>query len=424
MRVAFFTDTYEPQINGVVKSIKLTADELSKNGNEVFIFCPNDKKFKKQKNVFAIESISFSNYPEYRIGLPSFEVVNKVLEIKPDIIHIHSPASIGSVGLAIGKIFDIPVVITYHTLLSEYYSYISEENKYKDVIDDFTKWFFRKSFVLIVPSKSIKQMLRKMGVNKNIIVLPNPVDLKVFRYTKRKSNKIPLILHVGRLCKEKRIDFLLESFKEFLEKRNAKFIITSDGPERKHLENLAKHLGISKNVKFTGYLSNSALAKIYSKADVFVSASDTETQGIVLLEAFASGCPVLVRNALGFKDFVKDGKNGYLFDTKDEFFNKLNKLLDNKNIRNKFSKEGLKILDNFIASNIIKKLDKIYSNAYNNYNKMKLSTKIVYASALIIGFAESWFIRHLKLPLNQRFFFLYSKLIRLSMKIAKYYDYF
>jgi len=288
MRIAFFTDTYDPQINGVVKSIKLIAEELKKSGNEVFIFCPADKRLKKEKNVFPIYSIPFHNYPEYRIGLPSFEVVNDVIKIKPDIIHIHSPATIGYLGLSIAKIFDIPFVVTYHTLLSEYYSYISKKPKYKDVINYYTRWFFNKSPIVCVPSTPIKKILRKIGVRSKIIILPNPVDLKVFKHRRRNSNKVPVILHVGRLSREKRIDFLLECFKEFLKKREARLIITSDGPERKHLELLVQKLEISKNVKFTGYLSNKALSKLYSSADVFVSASDTETQGIVLLEAFAS----------------------------------------------------------------------------------------------------------------------------------------
>ena len=146
MKIAMFTDTYEPQTNGAVDSINKFKKELEKRGHEVFIFCPYDKDLKKQKNVIPLRSMKFSPYPEYRIGMPSARIIRHIKKIQPDVIHIQSPAPIGLAGLAVGKYYNIPTVATYHTLLTEYFSYIStkHEDVSKGFIIKFTKWFFNK----------------------------------------------------------------------------------------------------------------------------------------------------------------------------------------------------------------------------------------------------------------------------------------
>jgi 1,2-diacylglycerol 3-alpha-glucosyltransferase len=416
LKIAYFTDTYEPQINGVVISIKLSIQNLRKNGHEVYIFCPSGSK--KDEYTFPVFSKKFKNYPEYKIGFPSFDLIKKIKKIKPDIIHIHTPATIGMAGLAIAKLFDIPIVTTYHTLLKDYMSYITSEKLGDQFIDMYTLWFFDRSSTIIAPSTPIKKILVKNGIKKPIKVLPTPIDVNMISKKSKNKNKKFTILHVGRLCKEKRIEVVLDAFKDVLKQIDAKLIITSAGPDEKRLKNLADNLNISKNVKFTGYLPVESLKKLYSASNIFVSASDTETQGLVVLEAMANGCPVIARNALGFKDVIKDGKNGLLFDRKDELSEKIILLFKDKKLRSRLIKGGLRTASELNSENYIKKIEKIYKeNFKSTYNT--ISSKIFYSCFLFLNLFLYWFLKNIRLSINSRLINLYLRFIRilLSLKI-------
>ena len=368
MKVAIFTDTYEPQTNGAVDSINKFKKELEKRGHEVYIFCPYDKELKKKKNVIPLRSIKFSPYPEYRIGIPSARIIRHIRRIQPDIIHIQSPATIGLAGLAVAKYYNIPTIATYHTLLTEYFSYIStkHEKMSKRSIIKFTKWFFNKVDRVLVPSTSIKKILQKYGIKKPIDVVMTGIYLEKRRLSKKKKSKIPTILHVGRICKEKRIDFVIKGFKRLLRRRDARLVITSDGPDRDRLEKMVTDLGIEDKVTFTGYVSDRKRDQLYRDADVFVTASKTETQGIVLVEALSIGCPVVVQNSLGFKDVIKDGYNGFMFRSEGEMIRKITKILDDKKLRNKFRFNGRESAKELTVEKTTDKLfDVYYDLAYS-----------------------------------------------------------
>ena len=182
---------------------------------------------------------------------------------------------------------------------------------------------------------------------------------------KKKKNKVPIILHVGRICREKRIDFLIKGFKKLLRRREAELIITSDGPDRERLEKLVKDLKIEDHVTFTGYVSEKKRDQLYRDADVFVTASKTETQGIVLVEALSIGCPVVVQNSLGFKDVIQDGFNGFMFNSEREMIKKIQKILDDKKIQNNFRINGRKSIKELTVEKTTDKLfDVYYDSAY------------------------------------------------------------
>ncbi|MFQ6057056.1 MAG: glycosyltransferase, partial [Methanosarcinales archaeon] len=225
MKIVFFTDTYTPQVNGVVTSIKLFSEQLRKR-HKVYIVCPYDKKLRKEKNVYALRSFSFRPYPEYRIGLPSLKVLRIIRKIRPDIIHLQSPASIGLIGLSIAKFLKIPIVMTYHTFLTDYVHYLTKRKFLKKInkraIRKYTKWFFNRADIITVPSNPIKKLLKSYGIRKPIKVLPTGLKLEEFNIKVKKKNKVPVILHVGRITKEKRIDVILREFKKLLKKIDAK----------------------------------------------------------------------------------------------------------------------------------------------------------------------------------------------------------
>lgn len=373
MRIVFFTDTYEPQINGVVTAIKLFKKELESSGHEVYIVCPKTPGYKTSENVFALRSFTFKPYPEYRGALPSLKLIKWIKNIKPDIIHVHTPVSIGLLGITIAKIFSKPLIATYHTLMEEYFKiyFLPKrlKKKYFQLLSEkfmkkYTKFFFNKAQIITTPSLAIKEHIKNCGARKPIVVLPTGVDTDFFKpKTKPKKN---LVLWVGRLGKEKSLDILLKAFSIVQQELSkAKLIIVGDGPERKNLEDLAKKLSL--NTEFKGYVKREELPQYYSRAWVFVSPSTTETQGLTVIEAFACSCPVVVANALGFKDFVRHGKNGFFAKPKNkkDFAEKMLKILQDLKLRKKLSKNARKTAEEFSITNQTKKLISIYEKCLN-----------------------------------------------------------
>lgn len=318
MKIAYFTDTYKPQINGVITSIDSFAQEMRNNGHEVTVVAPKSPKLKsKHKNIITVASLKFRPYPDYRIAIP--------LKLKKkdfsdyDIIHVHTPSFLGLSGMRIAHKNKIPLVMTFHTNFSDYAHYVSKgavvEKVMKKGILKYTKSFFNRADMIVTPTEEIKKQLRKQNIDTPITVIPTGIDITPLKETKkqiREKYNIPLdekiILHVGRVTKEKNIIMILKAF-QLIENNNIKLIITSNGPYKKQLEKYIQENEI-KNVIFTGYLSEQKLKEYYKMSDVFVMASETETQGLVILEALAQSLPVVVTDAPVISDFVKENNVG------------------------------------------------------------------------------------------------------------------
>jgi len=420
MKIAFFTDTYYPQTNGAVKSIEIFSKQLRKRGNEVHIFCPDG--IHRDKYTHPIPSSKFKNYPEYRVGLPTLKTIKEIEKINPDVVHVHSPFTIGLTGMSIAKILKIPIVATYHTLLSEYFDYVGSSRLKKEIADRYVKCFFTRASIIIVPSKPVENIFKKYKIKKPIKVLATPLDLKILKNIK-KTNKKLTILHVGRICKEKRIEIILNAFQSIHKKTNSRLIITSDGPDRKRLEILCKKLGIEKNVTFTGYISDRRLLRLYSNADMFVSASDTETQGLVILESMACGCPVIARNALGFKDFVQNKRNGILFNSENDLIDSILLIKKDKNLRSKLIKNGYETVRKFSISNYVKIMEDMYKKSLFNEKGSKTISKVLYASFLFFGSLEFWFIKNMKIPINSRFLNLNIRFFKVVSFLERFKEY-
>jgi 1,2-diacylglycerol 3-alpha-glucosyltransferase len=334
MKIVMFTDSYKPQINGVTTSIDLFVEDLRSKGHEVHVFFPKDRRVPKTKYLHPIASFKFIPYPEYKIGVPSLHMktLRTVRKIRPDVIHLQSPVAIGSLGLMVAKTLRIPIVATYHTHLTEYASYIGSSRSLQKLTKKFIKWyvkgFYNKCDAVMAPSVEIKHVLQKWGIRKPIAVMPTGIKLSA-KIAKKKTN---LVLHVGRICREKSIDVAVKEFGAASKKISAKMVITSDGPDRKRIEHTIEKLGLSQKIRMTGYVSEQELKELFRRASVLVSASKTETQGLVILEAFANGCPVIVSDSLGFKDSVRNGYNGYLCKKDPEISANLIKVLGNERL--------------------------------------------------------------------------------------------
>ena len=415
MRIAYFTDTYLPNTDGVVTSIKLVTEYLKKNGHQVYVFCPSG--ILENEFIIPIHSKKYQRYPQYKVSFPSFEIISRLRKINPDIIHVHTPVTIGLTGLYLGKILNIPTIITYHTRLDSYMWYIRTKNDDK-FVNIFTEWLYNQCPV-IVPSKSTQELLYEKKVKSQIQVIPNPVNIKLARFV-NKQNQIPILLHVGRICREKQIDIILKAFKKVLKEQDAQLVITSSGPDEERLKKIANKLKLSKKRTFTGYLSVKELANYYAKSDIFVAASNSETQGLVILEAMANGCAVIARSAPGFVDIVNDGVNGLLFDTVDELVEKIVFLLKNYSQRVKLTNMGFKTVENFHPDKLVLILEKYYS-ANLSQNRIPTVERFLYTLSIMFSFVAYMIVRELDLPINSRLTNISVDMLKHLLRIAKFF---
>lgn len=366
MKIAVFSDTYFPQINGVSRSVYNSARILTKFGHKISIFTHEKAELSKDFEVIRFKIIKFFKHDDYDLILPNSIKLSKYLKkINPDIIHIHTPTLLGFLALQYGKKNNIPVVITYHTYLPEFLDYLpitflNKTNFMKKFTWNLTIWFYNKCDYVLAPSKVIIDELLKNGLKRKYGVVSNGVDLNEF-YVEKVPKKYECdFLHVGRIGYEKSVDIVLKAF-SLLDKK-AKLFVVGGGPQIEELKKLSKELKIDKRVNFLGPKRGKELLNYYNGCKVFVTASTIETEGIVLLEAMACGKPIIGVNKLAVPQVVKNKYNGYIVNQGNykEFSKCMELLYKNKKLREKFGKNSLKRIKEYSLEKCVKKLEKIY----------------------------------------------------------------
>jgi glycosyltransferase involved in cell wall biosynthesis len=320
MRIALFTETFLPKVDGIVTRLKHTVDHLQRQGNEVLIFSPDGglTEYKGAK-IYGVSGFPLPLYPELKLALPRPAIGDELTRFKPDLIHIVNPAVLGLAGLFYSKFFNIPLVASYHTHLPEYLHHYGL-GALEGVLWELLKAGHNQAEINLCTSTAMMQALTERGIER-VRLWQRGVDTETFQpqfasleMRSRLSQghpEAPLLLYVGRLSAEKEVDRIkpvLESIP------NARLALVGDGPNRQALE---KHFA-GTNTNFVGYLAGQELASAFASSDAFVFPSRTETLGLVLLEAMAAGCPVVAARSGGIPDIVEDGINGYLFDPTDE----------------------------------------------------------------------------------------------------------
>jgi len=351
MKIAWFTDTWLPARDGVVNSLLMFKKEFEKRGHDIFIFAPGERNDEKG-NIFYYKSRPLRAYKNYRVSsLPSLfsrrtiKIVNK---IKPDVIHSHSPGIIGIHAVIASYKLKIPLFFTYHTFVDDsVYLFFRKERTQEIVrklVYKWLRWYFRRCSCIIAPSKYTAKILNEKIMEREIKVLPTGIDIEKFSNgdgseIKKRYDGKKIILHVGRVVKEKNLDLLIEAAPYILEKMEAVFIIVGEGPAKEELEEKVRRMKLQEYFVFTGFVKDEDLPNYYKAADVFVFPSVYETQGIVAFEAMAAGVPVAASTAKALPDFIKDGENGCLFNPYNarECAEKIVKVMENKEIVRKAS---------------------------------------------------------------------------------------
>ena len=348
MRIAIFTETYLPQINGVVTHIKILKEGLEALGHTVLIVTADSKAHTHylKDNVLHCPAHNLKRIYNLDLASPVSRTRLKYLrEFRPDIIHVHNEFSIGLSGMAIAKILKVPLVYTLHTMYDDYIYYIAPKPLIpltKKLSHRYFRMFPQNAAVVTGPSKKCQEYTYEIGSDKKVEVIPNPVELDAFapqtstpqqRAQIREQYHIPqdatVACFVGRLGREKSVDVLLRFWaQEMKPQDNMRLLIIGDGPEKEPLEQLAQQLGITDTVVFTGKVLHPDLPPYVHTCDIYVTASLSDTNSISLLEGMAGGLPVLQLYDELNADQVTDGVNGYMFRDAAEMGQRLRQIRD------------------------------------------------------------------------------------------------
>lgn len=382
MNIGFFTDTYYPHLNGVTISVDNFARELRKKGHTVYIFAPRSKKRGKQEeNLTNLPSVKLlSEELTFYMPLPtSYKDYAKMYKLELDLIHAHGNGPFSILGYQVARMKKIPYLLTFHTMFAKYTHYILNGRVIKPkMVEAAMRVFANLCDGILTPSEKMKNELISYGVHKPVYVIPNFVEKDTFMHVEKNylhkklglSNTTPLLMSVGRLGKEKNFAFLIEMFAELAkEESKSHLVIVGQGPDGKRLKTLAETLGITDRVHFTGKINNKDMPSVYADSTMFVFTSQSETQGLVLLEACVAELPLVVVKDAAYANTVLHKKNGYAIPLdKKKFVEKIQLLLSDASLRNKMGKASSEILDEYFPPELITEtLLKVYRNSLKNY---------------------------------------------------------
>jgi 1,2-diacylglycerol 3-alpha-glucosyltransferase len=377
MRIAVLTDTYLPTVDGVVNSLLTTRNALEKLGHEVFVLAPKDRKHlnPEDPNTIYLRAREFKRYPGYRVVslLPGKEV--KLLRnMDIDVIHTHGMAAMGAKSIWSAHTLKIPMVLTFHTMVLDavkWYNPIGLKTGFMEfATKNWIRYLLHRCYGVIAPTSAILHELRLLAPKMRVTdIIPTGVDHKRFNpkvdgsgiREKWGLDGSELILHVGRVAPEKNLDMLFKAFARLKKKReNAKLMLVGRGPAIPHCVETAKLNGIANDVIFAGFVSDDELPEYYAACDAFAITSKFETQGLVVLEAMATGKPVAGINYRAIPEFVIDGITGHLFQPEDTqgCCSAIEKALDSEDT---ISKNGRMMAESYSIEVCTNKLVKLYN---------------------------------------------------------------
>ncbi|USS86369.1 glycosyltransferase family 4 protein [Fructilactobacillus cliffordii] len=333
MNIGLFTDTYFPQVSGVATSIKTLKDELERRGNHVYIFTTTDPNAdeKQEAGIYRFSSIPFISFTERRIAVRGlFQATQIAKGLDLDLVHTQTEFSMGVIGKFVARNLNIPCVHTYHTMYEDYLHYVANGHLLKPIhVKEGTLAFCRHLDGIVAPSKRVLDKLTDYGVKSPIRIIPTGVDLHHYedcgnaaelRKQLGLTPNQPVLLSLSRLAYEKDIDTLIGQMPTILEAvPETHLIIVGDGPAADDLHQQVARSGLQAHVTFTGEINNQKVNAYYRMADLFVSTSNSESQGLTYIEAMAADTKVVVADSPYTNDLITDPSLGKTFTTLAEF---------------------------------------------------------------------------------------------------------
>ena len=335
MKIAMMTNNYKPILGGVPISIERLKKGLEKLGHEVTVFAPTYENQAEEEGI-----VRYKNLLNHFIGgivLPNpfdTKIEEEFRRQHFDVIHVHHPFLIGNTALHLSRKYHIPLAFTYHTRYEQYLSsYAKWASPLAKLIPIYLRYFLKHCGYVFAPTEGMCEYLHETCKvpYKKMDILPTGLPEEHYLVTDRQKEQIrqqyhaegiPLFISVSRMAQEKNVSFLLESIEKVKNrcKKPFKVLMIGDGPDKAYYEKQCLEKGLSETVLFIGKVENTDIAPYFAAADAFLFASKTETQGIVILEAFAGKTPVYALDATGVRDLVSDGKNGRLLPEESDIF--------------------------------------------------------------------------------------------------------
>lgn len=383
IKVAFFTDTYYPQVNGLVTSIATSKAELEKLGFAIEVYAPNLGPYDDGPDIFRLGGFTYIPQPEYTFVLPWGKGFS-LSKLKPSgvrLIHSHAMFGSGFVALMCAWRQKLPLLMTYHTLFEDYVHYFPylPARWMKWVNKALTRWMCGRCRLIIAPTPAIKAVLEGYGAKSRIEVLPTGLNAEVFvKSGARKADygvdeDALLLSCAGRTGREKKMDLLIEALAQ-VDAKLPKWmlIIAGDGPERARLQQQIERLGLKDKVRILGYIPRAKVLDLMEASDLFTFPSVTETQGMVVIEAMGRGTPVLAADAMGVGHTMRkadavagDARGGWLAKAGDvdDYARLLVQVLNDKALRDSKIAEAEALSREYAAEAINAKLAGFYREA-------------------------------------------------------------
>jgi 1,2-diacylglycerol 3-alpha-glucosyltransferase len=386
MKIALFTDTYPPEINGVSVSVGLHQKVLLDQGHEVLVITTNPfgKQIVIDAGVIRIPGVELKKLYNYRLSsFFSAKAYQFIRKWQPDVIHIHTDIGIGIFGKITAFFLKVPTVVTYHTMYEDYTHYAGFlKGLASRVVKQFSKSIAEQCTEFISPSLKTKEKIRSYGVNRYINIVPTGIDFSRFQLASLDNNKLAeiknrwilqgekVLLSLGRVAKEKSMDVILKGFAKVIQsgEKNIRLLMVGDGPDRHDLIELANQLGISNHVSFVGAVPIQEVPYYYQLADVFVSASLTETQGLTFMEAMVSDRIVLCRFDDNLAELVRHQQTGFIFSDEEDFIRQVKTIFSlTKEKREQMQQEVATAVNRYALPNFYQNLIEVYQRATRQY---------------------------------------------------------
>ena len=393
MKILIVSDTYYPHVNGCSYFTQRLAYYLDKKGHQVLVVAPSlnmRSEFFEHNGIrfFGVSSYPIPGFKDFRFSFPIFQkkIIKKVLqEFAPDVIHFQSHFYIDKSVFEIAKKLNYPMVGTNHFMPENLVHYLHLPKKIEKIAKNLAWKQFRavfdKMLMVTTPTKTAAELTRKSGLSQEIIPISNGIDLEFFQpgrdgeYLRKKYNipNKPALIFLGRLDREKNVDFVLRALPEVLKKIDINFIVAGKGKEKSNLEKLAKKLKIEKNIFFLGFVLDKDMGHLHGLADCFINACEAELQCIAAMEAMASGLPVIGVRALALPELIHHGENGFLFESGDKkaVIEQIVEIFSNQEKCRKMGERSLEIIRGHGINETISQFEKIYNDAIMINNEKK-----------------------------------------------------
>lgn len=387
MRIAIFSESYEPIVNGVSVFVATLRDGLVQRGHDVFVFAPRFRGYADPfPNVFRFPSAHTFLMPDYPFPIPfAPQLRQKFAELNFDIVHTQTPFLLGICGARWAGQFGVPLVSTNHTLYTEYSHYVPVRPKAvtRWGLVRLMKWYYSGCDAVVAPSSALETVLRSYGVKAPIEVIRTGVvparplkaeEARAFRQAYGIAPNEFLLLYVGRIAREKNLLMLLYAFKMVSGQHpNAKLFLIGGGPALAETRRAADELGVADRVRFLGMMQRDHIDPFYSSADAFVFPSTTETQGIAICEALSAGLPVVAVDAGGIPENVRHGIDGFLTrDDPAEFADRIGFLISNPDKRAQMSAEARNSAESFSVARMVEDFENFYHSVVQKKSRTSL----------------------------------------------------